>query len=206
MPRIRRTGECVACSRSILVENLGGRCISRLCPMGRPEVEGSPSAAPAVPPPVIADVPEPEAAAEPSPPTVESAAPAPANLGAQWIRDAKATEGKVPMHTILQGFAPALRAIARVSVMGYHKHTKRAREKLVAEEGATPAQAAAAIPYNNWQNGTPETYADAAARHLIDRASGEEKPSDSDELHLTHECWNKLAELTLVLRAQEAAQ
>lgn len=127
------------------------------------------------------------------------ASPCGGNPGAQWIRDAKATEGKVPMFEILSGFAPALEAIARVSVMGYHKHTKRAREKLIAEEGATPKQAAAAIPYNNWQNGTPATYADAGARHFMAELLGELKPDDSEELHLTHRAWNVLAELTLVL-------
>lgn len=123
-----------------------------------------------------------------------------AGPGSLWIRDAKDAEGKVPMFQILSGFAPALEAIARVSVMGYHKHTKRARERLIDDEGATPEQAAAAIPYNNWLNGTEETYLDALARHFVAEGLGEAKPADSEELHLTHLAWNALAALTLKLR------
>lgn len=122
------------------------------------------------------------------------------NPGAAWIRDAKNSEGKPQTFDVLAGFALALKAVAEVSTYGYHKHTAPAREKLIREDGATKEQAEAAIPYNNWQNGTVSTYDNAQARHLLDRTSGEVRASDSGLLHRAHEAWNALAALTLELR------
>ena len=119
------------------------------------------------------------------------------NPGAAWIRDAKNAEGKPRAFQVIQGFALALQAVAEVSTFGYHKHTAPAREKLIKDEGATPEQAAAAIPYNNWQNGSVETYDDALLRHILARGCGETHASDSKLRHRAHEAWNALAALTL---------
>lgn len=121
----------------------------------------------------------------------------PVGPGAAWIRDAKNAEGKPRAFQVIQGFALALQAVAEVSTFGYHKHTAPAREKLIKDEGATPEQAAAAIPYNNWQNGSVETYDDALLRHILARGCGETHASDSKLRHRAHEAWNALAALTL---------
>jgi len=119
------------------------------------------------------------------------------NPGATWIRDAKKFEGKPQAAQVIQGFALALQAVIEVSTFGFGKHTAPAREKLIREEGATPEQAAQAISFNNWQNGTIETYDDAKMRHIIARMLGEERASDSGLKHRAHEAWNALAALTL---------
>lgn len=140
---------------------------------------------------------EPAGTVEPLPVTIKVP-----NPGAAWIRDAKDASGKVPMYEILAGFAPALALVAQVSAYGYHKHTAKAREKLVEEEGATEAQAAAAIPYNNWLNGTVVTYDNAQMRHVLDRMKGYHFAEDSKMLHRAHECWNALAALTLYIQEE----
>lgn len=119
------------------------------------------------------------------------------NPGATWIRDAKKFEGKPQAAQVIQGFALALQAVIEVSTFGFGKHTAPSREKLIREEGATPEQAAGAISFNNWQNGTIETYDDAKMRHIIARMLGEERASDSGLRHRAHEAWNALAALTL---------
>ena len=103
---------------------------------------------------------------------------------------------------MLQGFALALQAVAEVSAYGYEKHTKRARERLIAEEGATQAEAEAAIPYNNWQNGNVRTYDNAMIRHILARMAGSTFAEDSNLRHRAHEAWNALAALSLELMAE----
>ena len=128
-----------------------------------------------------------------------SSDPAP---GARWIRDAKIADGKPLAFDVLQGFALALQAVAEVSAYGYEKHTKRARERLIAEEGATQAEAEAAIPYNNWQNGNVRTYDNAMIRHILARMAGSTFAEDSNLRHRAHEAWNALAALSLELMAE----
>lgn len=128
------------------------------------------------------------------------------NPGAQWIRDAKIADGKPLAFDVLEGFAKALRAVAEVSAYGYEKHTRRARERLMKEEGATQAEAEVAIPYNNWRNGNVRTYDNAMMRHILDRAAGETHAPDSKLRHRAHEAWNALAALALEIEAEERAK
>lgn len=121
------------------------------------------------------------------------------NPGSQWIRDAKSSEGKPKAFQVLAGFSKALLEVVKVSQYGYKKHTEKARDKLIQEERATREQAEDAIPYNNWQNGTVDTYDDAMMRHVLARGAGETHAEDSGLLHRAHEAWNALAALTLYL-------
>lgn len=121
-----------------------------------------------------------------------------AEPGRQWILDAKADSGKPPLMTILHGWAPALKAVAEVSKYGYHKHTARARERLIAE-GTSPADAAARVPYNNWRNGDPEVYGNSAMNHGIDEGVDGLYDPESGFLHEAHRAWNSLSRLTLLL-------
>lgn len=125
------------------------------------------------------------------------------NEGSKWIQDAKRDEGKMRFYEILEGFAPALYEVAKVSNYGFHKHTKRARERLVTENGLSDADARFAIPYNNWRNGSIDTYDNALLRHIVDRMRGESHAPDSELLHRAHEAWNSLAALTLYLVENE---
>lgn len=157
MPKIRRTGECALCSRSILVENIGARCISRLCPMAHPEGEGSAPAASPEPPPVIADVPEPEAAAEPSPLTVESAAPTSKPSNPKDVVGIR----KAPMSTVS---AP-----------------------VIAELGVAMLEGAAKYGRHNYRavGVRASVYYDATMRHLMRWWEGEDNDPDSGLSHVT---------------------
>ena len=127
------------------------------------------------------------------------------DAGSSWIRDAKIADGKPLIFDVCEGFALALEAVAEVSAYGYCKHTKPARDKLMAQEGATLAQAEAAIPYNNWRNGNVRTYDNAMMRHILARAKGAVFASDSKMRHRAHEAWNALAALSLELLAEAKA-
>jgi hypothetical protein len=81
---------------------------------------------------------------------------------------------------VLGDFSRALAAVADVGTFGASKYTDRGW--LSVDKGI-------------------ERYDDAGVRHYLDRKAGEEYAADSKLLHLAHECWNKLAELELTLRA-----
>lgn len=117
------------------------------------------------------------------------------------IIDAKNAEGKPLAFEVLAGFANALSAVVQVSMYGYKKHTIPGRERLIAA-GATPDEAAARIPFNNWHAGDIETYDNAMMRHILARMAGEEIAADSGLLHRAHEAWNALAALELSMRAR----
>ena len=125
------------------------------------------------------------------------------NEGSKWIQDAKKDEGKIRMFEVLEGFAPALFQVSRVSNYGFHKHTERARARLVQQQNLSYEEASKAVPYNNWLNGTIETYDNALLRHIIARMLGEIHAEDSELLHRAHEAWNSLAALTLYIKENE---
>lgn len=94
----------------------------------------------------------------------------------------KLDAGKVRVGLVLDGFARALWEVSRVGTFGAIKYTD-----------------------NGWMevpNGIAR-YHDAAGRHDLKIAMGEEYDADSGVLHLAHSCWNKLAELDLLLRSKE---
>lgn len=97
---------------------------------------------------------------------------------------AKLDAGKPMVSLVLGGFARALLEVSKVGTFGARKYTP-----------------------NGWMtvpNGI-ERYADAGMRHNLYRAMGETHDPDSKLLHLAHEAWNKLAELELLLRAEQEA-
>ena len=94
---------------------------------------------------------------------------------------AKLDAGKLLAAQVLGAFAPALAAVAEVGTIGAKKYC-----------------------IGGWllvDNGEAR-YADAGFRHWLKRMVGERKDPDTKCLHLAHEAWNKLAELTLHLKAQ----
>jgi len=96
----------------------------------------------------------------------------------------KADQGKLELDLILGDFPRALEAIARV---GQHGNDTKY------EPGS----------WVNLPSGQ-QRVANAALRHWIERKKGFTLDPESGHLALAHETWNKLAELELVLRAQEA--
>lgn len=98
---------------------------------------------------------------------------------------AKLDAGKVMAAQILRQFPRALMGVAEVGSFGARKYS-----------------------LGGWQhveNGEAR-YADAGSRHELRRAMGEVFDTDSKLHHLKHEAWNKLAELELYLRSQEATE
>jgi len=95
---------------------------------------------------------------------------------------AKHDNGKAHIHSVLRYFPRALEQVARVSEFGATKHG-----------------------WDTWHtipNGQLR-YADAQMRHELDICKGETHAQDSGLLHLSHEVWNSLARLELLLREQE---
>lgn len=100
----------------------------------------------------------------------------------QHAPGAKLDAGKVRAALVLDGFSRALWAVSEVGTFGANKYTD-----------------------NGWMsvgNGLSR-YADAAARHKLKRAAGEENDPDSNLKHLAHEAWNVLAQLELLLRKEQ---
>ena len=97
-------------------------------------------------------------------------------------KGAKLDKGKPRPNMVFSAFSRALLAVARVGTFGADKYT---------DDGWLYVDKA-------------ETrYADAGFRHYLYRWAGEEVDPESEELHLAHEVWNKLAELELCLRRLE---
>lgn len=92
---------------------------------------------------------------------------------------AKLDSGKIRMGLILEGFAPALKEVARVGTFGAHKYTD-----------------------NGWKvvPNAKQRYTDAMYRHLNQEACGELFDQESDLLHASHAAWNALARLTFILK------
>lgn len=124
------------------------------------------------------------------------------NEGRRWIQDAKKYEGKPHVAEVFDGFALAFDAIVQVSMYGFGKHTRPARERLIAEKGLTEAQAMLAITFNNWQNGEIMTYRNAADRHRLALALGEVIAHDSKLPHRWHLAWNECAIIVLERKAE----
>lgn len=91
---------------------------------------------------------------------------------------AKLDAGKIQA-SLLDDFAPALLAIAQVCDFGAKKYSRHGW--LSVPDGV-------------------DRYNDAAARHHLAWASGEKLDKDSGLPHEFHECWNRLAALTLRLK------
>ena len=92
---------------------------------------------------------------------------------------AKLDKGKPMAGTLLGLFSNALTEVAKVGTFGAEKYT-----------------------HGGWQyvpNGIAR-YEDAQFRHWLYRNSGEEFDPDSGLLHASHEAWNALAKLELMLR------
>jgi len=97
---------------------------------------------------------------------------------------AKLDAGKAPiLRGAIQYFPRALKAVAQVSEIGAKKYAWKGWEKV--PDGVN-------------------RYGDALVRHLM--AEEIEGPIDADTgcLHASQICWNALARLELMLRAQEA--
>lgn len=93
---------------------------------------------------------------------------------------AKLDAGKIQA-SLLDDFAPALLEIAKVCDFGAKKYSRHGW--LQVQDGA-------------------RRYADAAERHHLARCAGEVLDKDSGLLHEAHECWNRLASLTLKLKRE----
>lgn len=92
--------------------------------------------------------------------------------------------GKDQMELTERGFAKALREVARIGTYGAVKYTP-----------------------DGWQE-VPEgirRYRNAASRHRNDFYQGETYDPESGYHHLAHECWNRLAELELLLRMRDGS-
>lgn len=126
-----------------------------------------------------------------------SDAHAPAN-DAPFDAKGRYQPAKLPMGTILGGFAAALMMIAKVSDYGNRKHTQPARERLIGE-GTPPEVAAQRVPYHNWRNGHIDTFTDAMMRHQLEVLAGRMIDQESALPHLAHVAWNALAALELFL-------
>lgn len=92
---------------------------------------------------------------------------------------AKLDAGKPRPELVLGAFAFALMEVAKVGTFGAIKYTDHG--------------------WLDVTNGV-ERYRDAAQRHWLYRAMGEELDDQSGLLHEAHEIWNKLAALELKLR------
>lgn len=95
---------------------------------------------------------------------------------------AKLDYGKIRMGLIMEGFAPALREVAKIGTFGANKYTD-----------------------NGWKDvpNAKARYTDAMYRHLNIEAMGEEIDPDSNELHAAHAAWNALARLYFILEEKK---
>lgn len=94
---------------------------------------------------------------------------------------AKLDHGKDLADMVLGDFAPALDQVAKVGTFGASKYSRHG--------------------WKTVDNGV-ERYANARTRHWLKRHMGEEVDPESGLLHLAHEAWNVLAELTLRLQEE----
>ena len=96
---------------------------------------------------------------------------------------AKLDDGKPRADLVLGGFSRALIAVIEIGTKGAIKYTD-----------------------NGWMTVPKgkDRYADAQLRHYLKRKGGEERDTDSKQLHLAHEAWNVLAQLELCLRECES--
>lgn len=95
---------------------------------------------------------------------------------------AKLDAGKIRAALVLRGFARALISVCEVGTYGAVKYTD-----------------------NGWMevpNGQ-DRYDDAGMRHWLFEAAGEVVDKDTLLRHASHEAWNALARLDLMLRAAE---
>lgn len=98
---------------------------------------------------------------------------------------AKLDAGKYRPALVLGGFARALAEVSRVGTFGAQKYTE-----------------------NGWvdvPNGEAR-YADAQLRHFLKSSAGEDIDPETGLLHASHEAWNALAKLDLVLRRLDKEQ
>ena len=98
------------------------------------------------------------------------------------VPGAKLDAGKPRPALVLGGFARALLAVTRIGTYGATKYTD-----------------------NGWQevpNGETR-YDDAKLRHWLTEKSDIECDPDTQELHASHEAWNALARLDLIIRRKE---
>jgi hypothetical protein len=98
---------------------------------------------------------------------------------------AKLDAGKYRPALVLGGFARALAEVSRVGTFGAQKYTE-----------------------NGWvdvPNGEAR-YADAQMRHWLKSQAGEDIDQETGLLHASHEAWNALAKLDLVLRRMDKAK
>lgn len=95
---------------------------------------------------------------------------------------AKLDHGKPEPELVERGFARALAAVVDVATFGATKYTRDGWEHV--EDGI-------------------RRYRNAGARHRSSFYRGETNDPDTGLHHLAHECWNKLAELELILRASD---
>ena len=105
----------------------------------------------------------------------------PSGLSAH-VPGAKLDAGKPRPGLVLGGFARALMAVTRIGTYGAVKYTD-----------------------NGWMevpNGEAR-YEDAKLRHWLTEKSGIECDPDTEELHASHEAWNALARLDLIIRRNE---
>ncbi|MEY2689287.1 MAG: Curvibacter phage [Pseudomonadota bacterium] len=97
---------------------------------------------------------------------------------------AKLDAGKPRCALVLGGFARALLEVCKVGTYGAVKYTP-----------------------NGWtrvDNGV-ERYDDAGLRHWLTEKTGQPADADTELLHASHQAWNALARLDLMLREREAA-
>lgn len=102
----------------------------------------------------------------------------------QHEKGAKLDAGKNRLGLVLGSFANALSAVGSVGTYGANKYTD-----------------------NGWlsvPNGV-ERYTDAMLRHVFSDLGGEKRDPDTELLHAAHACWNSLARLELMLRADKDA-
>jgi hypothetical protein len=98
------------------------------------------------------------------------------------IPGAKDDGGKSRVGLMFSGFANALASVSEVATYGANKYSP-----------------------NGWIH-VPDNinrYTDALLRHLLARASGQDKDYESNLDHLAHAAWNALAILELTIREQE---
>ena len=99
----------------------------------------------------------------------------------QHAPGAKLDDGKLKPDLILVDMGRALTAVVEVATFGANKYS----------EGGWLQVPNAQVRYRR-----------AQMRHALAQATGEERDSESELLHLAHEAWNALARLELKLREQ----
>jgi hypothetical protein len=97
---------------------------------------------------------------------------------------AKLDAGKPRCALVLGGFARALLEVSKVGTYGAVKYTPH---------GWTQ------VPQG------PDRYDDAGLRHWLAEKAGQPADPDTQLLHASHQAWNALARLDLMLREREAS-